>query len=244
MNDLTKIFKVLDYPKHTDKVYAALSDGSESFLVTEIAKQCGISRMVVYRCLEKLLANKLVGRHTTGKRTYYFAGSPHLLGKAVKIADMQTEKAVAPLIQKREKDVPQDVRFLYGADGIRAAFDDVISHSKRGETFFRYTSEKDLEKVNTYLAPDYRERRDSKKLERMVISNAISGQQKKSRLERFIRFIPSDVEQFEQNIIQLIYGDRVSLIDLTKEEVTIIENKQLADFQKSLFRVLYKRLDR
>lgn len=244
MKNLVSIFKALGYPKHTDKVYTVLSESREPLLVVAIAKQCGISRMVVYRCLEQLLSNELIVKNTVGKRAVYSAGSPHLLQQAIQLTESESKKVVASYMNAREKDVPKDVRFLYGPEGIRAAFDDVISHSKRGETFFRYTSEKDLEQVNAYLAPNYRARRDSKKLERMVISNAISGQQKKSRLERFIRFIPSDVEQFEQNIIQLIYGDRVSLIDLTKEEVTIIESKQLADFQKSLFRVLYKRLDR
>jgi hypothetical protein len=43
-------------------------------------------------------------------------------------------------------------------------------------------------------------------------------------------------------VIQLVYGSRVTMIDLTKEEVMIIENKRLADFQKSIFKVLYKRL--
>ena len=78
----------------------------------------------------------------------------------------------------------------------------------------------------------------------MVISNPASGSQKKSRLERFIRYIPAAVDQFEQNIIQLVYGTRVAIIDLTKEEVTIIENQQLADFQKTIFKVLYKQLPR
>jgi len=118
----------------------------------------------------------------------------------------------------------------------------VVAHCKRGEMFFRYTSEQDLAKVNTYLTNDYRNKRDKKKLERMVISNYVSGKQKKSRLERFVRFLPEETEQFEQNVIQLVYGSRVTMIDLTKEEVMIIENKRLADFQKSIFKVLYKRL--
>lgn len=158
--------------------------------------------------------------------------------------DTQSESVLSTYIQAREKDVPQSVRFLHGPAGIRAAFDDVISHTPKGDTFFRYTSERDLAKVNKYLARDYRERRDKKKLERLVISNAVSGSQKKSRLERFVKFIPRDTDQFEQNIIQLIYGECVSIIDLTTEEVVIIENKQLTDFQKVVFKLLYKQLGR
>ena len=50
------------------------------------------------------------------------------------------------------------------------------------------------------------------------------------------------VNLFDQNIIQLIYGDRISLIDPNTERVVIIENKALADFQKVIFRQLYDKL--
>jgi len=55
-------------------------------------------------------------------------------------------------------------------------------------------------------------------------------------------FIPSEISLFDQNIIQLVYGDRVSFIDLNTERVLIIENKALADFQKVIFKQLYDKL--
>jgi hypothetical protein len=76
----------------------------------------------------------------------------------------------------------------------------------------------------------------------LVISNPVSGKQKRSRLERFIKFIPSNFDLFQQNIIQLIYGDRISLIDLNTNRVVIIENKALAEFQKIIFQQLYRNL--
>jgi len=240
--DLSTIFKRLGYPKHSHVVYEILAVSKEPLLVTTIAQKSNVSRVVVYRCVEKLLHNGLLIQTKVGKRTLYAAGSPHLLKKAIQLADISLVKAVAPFIKDREKDVPQNVRFLYGPAGIKAAFDDVVVHCKKGEMFFRYTSEQDLAKVNSYLAGDYRTKRDKKKLERMVISNYLSGKQKRSRLERFVHFLPEEDEQFEQNIIQLIYGSRVSMIDLTTQEVMIIENKRLADFQKSIFRILYQRL--
>ena len=240
--ELQTIFKRLGFPKHSDRVYKVISKSKESLLVTDIAKQAKVSRVVTYRCLEVLLENRLVTSEQIGKRTRYTAESARRLKALIKLHDSTNEKVIDTYAKEREKDVPQSIKFLYGPAGIKAAFDDVVTHTKKGDTFFRYTSERDLAKVNQYLARDYRVRRDKKKLERLVISNAISGSQKRSRLERFIKFIPSDADQFQQNIIELVYGDRVSIIDLNKEEVTIIENKQLADFQKVIFKLLYKRL--
>lgn len=240
--ETAEIFRRLGYPKHAGKVYEALTMRKDSRSVTDIANATKLPRVTVYRCLEPLLRDGLVEATEVGRRTFYSAGSPRKLTAAMRLTEREGERALAKYLKEREKDVPSSVRFLHGPAGIRAAFDDVISHAKRGETFFRYTSERDLAKVNQYLARDYRERRDKKKLERQVISNAVSGSQKRSRLERFIKFIPEEADQFQQNIIQLVYGKRMSIIDLNTEEVTIIENEQLADFQKVIFTLLYKRL--
>lgn len=238
------LFKRLGYPKHAEKVYEAVLTSEVALAVSTIATHTKLPRMTVYRCLESLVTDALIEPVTVGKRTFYGPGTPGRLAEVTRLADAESGQIAAAYTQKYSADAPRSVRFLHGAAGIRAAFDDVIEHTPKSETFFRYTSEKDLAKVNAYLARDYRERRDKKKLERKVISNAISGMQKKSRLERFIRFIPEEAAQFQQNIIQLVYGKRVSIIDLNKEEVMIVENEHLAEFQKTIFRLLYERLER
>jgi len=145
------------------------------------------------------------------------------------------------------------MRYFEGPSSVTAIFNDVVEHSKRGDIFYRYTSEKNLDDVNRLLPADYRKRRDAKRLERLVISNPESGSRKRSRLERFIKFLGSSTdadhrpvsaekELFHQNAIQLIYGDRIALIDLNTHIGLIIENKTLAEFQKTIFRALYKRL--
>ena len=126
---------------------------------------------------------------------------------------------------------------------VRASvFDDTIAHTPKGQTFYRYTSERDLSRVNRYLSPGYRGARDKKKLERLVISNARSGAQKRSRLERFIKYMPEGTLQFDQNIIQIVYGKRLAFINLNSEEAFVIEDAALADFQKVIFSQLYRRL--
>jgi sugar-specific transcriptional regulator TrmB len=211
-------------------------------LVSDIARKAKVSRVVVYRCLEKLLDDDLVRHELIGKLKHYTAESPRRLDERMRMVESKSKQVIQQYAKEREKDVPQSTRFLHGPSGIRTAFDDAISHTRKGETFYRYTSEQDLARVNRYLARDYRIRRDKKKLERLVISNARSGVQKRPRLERFVKFIPPDADQFQQNIVQLVYGNRVSIIDLNTEQVVIIENKQLADFQKVIFTLLYKRL--
>jgi sugar-specific transcriptional regulator TrmB len=238
------IFTRLGYPKHSAEIYQVLSESVEPLLVTDLAKKGQVPRMTVYRVLASLCADKIVIPVASGRRTTYQAAHPSVLEKIISKDSHETNKVLTKLASNFEKDISSPVRFLSGADGITEAFDDVITRTKRGGLVYRYTSEKDLSEVNAYLAPDYRERRDAKKLERLVISNPVSGSQKRKRLERFIRCIPSDADRFDQNIIQFVYGNRVSFIDVTKQEVMIIENPALAAFQRVIFKQLYKKLDK
>ncbi len=241
IKNFPQVFKRLGFRRHAFAVYKAIRKNSP-LSATEVIQATGLHRPAVYRALEDLLGAKLISTKKIGKRTYYVPES------ARRISELFTKdlENVSALIKKREaadvETVDSSMRIFRGPKGIRAVFDDVIDHTGRGDTFYRYTSEKDLAAVNRYLSPDYRKRRDRKKLERLVISNPESGKQKRPRLERFIKFIPPEASLFDQNIIQIIYGSRLALIDLNKEQALVIENAPLADFQKVIFKQLYRKL--
>ena len=239
--DTKEIFKRLGLPKHADAIYKLLQN-KEPLIATRICARAGLHRPAAYRALTSLLARRFIYVTEKGRRKFYHAAKPGLIAAAFAQTSADVTERMAKQVVADDMYKQKEIRFLSGFNGIRAAFDDVITHMKPRETFYRYTSEKDLDKVNKYLSPDYRERRDKKKLERMVISNPVSGMRKKPRLERFVKYIPPEVDLFQQNIIQLVYGDRLSFIDLNSERVVIIENKALADFQKVIFRQLYGKL--
>lgn len=237
----TEVFKRLGLPKHAATIYELLRK-RDSLNATEIVKLTKLHRPTVYRTFPPLLGHRFIYLTQKGRRKFYHAANPRLIVEAFSNTSNAVKEKVAKKIVEDDLYKQKEIRFLNGFKGIQAAFDDVIIHLKPKEVFYRYTSEKDLDAVNKYLSKDYRTLRDKKKLERMVISNPISGMRKRSRLERFIKFIPPTVDLFDQNIIQLVYGDRVSLIDLNTGRVLIIENKALADFQKTIFRQLYNKL--
>lgn len=239
--DIKETLRRLGLPKHSDAVYRTL-ENKGPLLATDICKIAKLHRPATYRSLAALEQIHFVFHEKKGKRKFYHAASPGLIAKAFSKTSATVAKKMARKAVADEQYQQKEIRFLEGFKGIQAAFDDAISHSKRGETFYRYTSEKDLDAVNRYLSKNYRSNRDKKKLERMVISNPISGKRKKPRLERFVKYIPEEASLFDQNIIQLVYGDRVTLIDLNTERVLVIENKALADFQKVIFRQLYDKL--
>ncbi len=76
----------------------------------------------------------------------------------------------------------------------------------------------------------------------MVISSSKAAIPKQKRLERDILIIPKEYDEFNQDVTMTIYGDKVAFIDFGQENSIIIENPMIADFQKKLFRLLYKKL--
>ena len=237
---LDELFDRLGLSKHSAAIYTKLERGGPAS-VAALAKAVHIHRPAVYRALDALVEKLLISKKTFGKRSFYAAESRE------RIADAFTysKKQIHELAQSPEKSLRNSVgaiRYLEGEKSVAAVFADVVEHTKRGETFYRYTSEKDLDEVNRLLPHDYRKRRDGKRLERLVISNPESGVRKKKRLERFIKYLGGNKEAFRQNAIQLIYGTRIAFIDLNTFKAFIIEDETLAEFQKSIFRALYRRL--
>lgn len=239
---MQEIFDRLGLGKHAADVYGALLSSKEPLLVAPLARRAKVARPQAYRNLHELLQHGFVTKRKEGKRTYYRAESPRRIDEAFASTARKATGTTERYAKKREKEVPEYIRFFKGFSGVRAVFDDVIAHTPRGDTFYRYTSERDLTAVNRYLSPSYRSRRDKKRLERLVISNPVSGSQKRPRLERFIKYIDPEADLFDQNIIQLVYGRRLAFIDLTREEAFIIEDANLASFQKAIFNQLYRRL--
>ena len=135
------------------------------------------------------------------------------------------------------------IRFLEGPDGTKRIFDDVVRSLKTGDVFYRFSSNKDgQEKKDKYVPRIYVKMRNAKKLEREVITNAQTAKHKTPRLERFVKVMPNDFGPFEHNVTEIIYGDKVAFIDYNSETAMVIESKRIAEFQKQIFKTLYKNL--
>ena len=98
------------------------------------------------------------------------------------------------------------------------------------------------EKRDKYVPRGYRKMRDEKKLERQVITNEQTNTHKIGKLDRFVKVMPNDFGPFEHNVTEVIYGDKMAFIDYNSETAMIIESKRIADFQRHIFKVLYKKL--
>src|SRR3989338_2067211 len=211
--------------------------------VSDISKKTGLYRPAIYSALATLTKRGLVSVSLKKKHKFYVAESPKKLRELLNAFSGNLDASIKELEEKyKTRSSQPQIRVLEGVEGIRAVFNDVVETLHKKDVFYRYNSEVDLDEVNKYLPQSYREKRDAKQLERLVISNYVSGRKKKPRLERAIKFMPLRSEEFEQNVIQLIYGTKVAVIDLNTKTSLIIENTALADFQAKIFRLLYKKI--
>jgi hypothetical protein len=69
-----------------------------------------------------------------------------------------------------------------------------------------------------------------------------SAKKKSPRLEREIKIIPENIDEFQDNVLMTIYANKVAFIDFNDESSILIENKEIAEFQKKLFKLLFKSL--
>ena len=134
------------------------------------------------------------------------------------------------------------VEYHEGRKGVTAVFADIVSTLGEDETFYRVTSEIDVEKVNTYLPANYRTVRDKKKLQRYVIMSANAAKVKQKRLDRDLVVMPPSVDDFRDNVLMTIYGHKVAYIDFNTETAITIANPMIAEFQKKLFKLAYNSL--
>ena len=239
--DLHAVFERLGFPKHSAELFVLLESKGPSS-VSAIATSTRVHRPAVYRSLAALTKQHVVSEKKFGKRSFFVAENRHRITELFAHEVGKIKRLEKNSAERSRKNSMGAIRYFEGEGSVADVFNDLIQHSKRGDIFYRYTSEKDMSEVNRLLPRDYRLKRDAKRLERLVISNPESGKQKRNRLERFIKYLGSEKESFRQNAIQLIYGHRIAFIDLGTFRAFIIENRALADFQTTIFRALYKRL--
>lgn len=84
--------------------------------------------------------------------------------------------------------------------------------------------------------------RDQKQLERKVITNIPNKESKHVRLEREIKVVPPDFDLFEYSVSEIIYGNKVAVIDYNTETAVVIENATIAKFQQKIFELLFRKL--
>lgn len=242
MNKFIILFERIGIPEKTARIYLDLLDHGESS-IADICKRTTLHRAEVYRAIPFLKEEKLIEETILWKRNLYRALSPDRIEAMIHEFEKRNTPLVSELKNKYDtlwKNI--SVTYQEWRLGVTKVFEDIVTSLPKWSVFYRVSTENDVNKANTYLPSDYREKRDKKNLERYVIMSSKSAKNKYPRLERELVIIPESIDDFNQNISMTIYGDKVAYIDFSNESSIIIENPLIAEFQRKLFMLTYKNL--
>lgn len=225
------------------KIYQTLiTQGALS--VAAIAQKTNLYRPQVYKYLPILINKDLVSESRHGQRKVYLAQSPRQLEKIAENIKIEVQGKIPALLQMyNSSELKPSVSYFEGEHGIRHIYEDLIATCKKGDIFYRYESPRNYKALRKYIPDEYRERfRDRGEVERLIITNEITNEQKRQRLGRLIKVVPRKYDLFDYDIAQLIYGNKVAFIDFRSETATLIESPIFAEFQRKIFKLLFDKL--
>lgn len=164
MDKLRQLLSAIGIDEQAIGVYTHLFISGESSMI-DIAHALSIHRPRLYQLIDDLTLRGLVVTVTHRKRKKYMAASPERVSDIFTALSKKMNDALPQLSReyRQSKEKPVMIHFE-GRTGVTNVFADVVESSKRGETFYRFSSEKDLDHTNTYLPRDYRKKRDEKSL--------------------------------------------------------------------------------
>lgn len=214
---------------------------SEALSPTELCAKTKLYRPSVYASLEALLTKDLISIIPEGKRNTYTANSPKRLKELSTVQEKIIEEEIIRLedIEPATTGTPNIV-VRHGRQAIKMIYEEVVQELKRGEVYYRYQSI-DTKKwvAGRYLTAKSRRIRDSKGLQRFVITNDENKKRKRSDPNRSIKALPKFHDLFRHNVGQIMFANKTVLIDYNKEIATIIESEAITSFQKALFKTVF-----
>lgn len=242
MKQYLSLLKKLGLGEKESAIYVDLLENGTSS-ITDIVERTGLHRPEVYRFLPLLQERGFVSHLLRAKRRFFVAESPENIRQLLDSLEKDVDSLLPDLIGMHARSEKRpNVKFLEGRKAITYVFSDIVNTLSKGDVFYRVSAERDVNRANGYLPSDYREKRDKKQLERYVIMSAGQSAEKKPRMERELVTIPPEYDEFADDVQMIVYGNKVAFIEFNTEASIIIENAFIAEFQKKLFKLLYRAL--
>lgn len=211
--------------------------------LSKIGQHTHINRPALYTLLPKLIDSGVVSSHKKGKTVLYKAESPEKIEFLYEEKYKLVKEGITLLhadFDKNTKAKPT-VQYFEGKRGISFIFDDVALTLPQGGMYYRYTS-----RISSSSKPRmdslYYRKRDTKRIERMVITGEKKAKGKIPSLNRHVKTIPKKFDLFEDNVSLVLYGDKTAYIDYDTNTSVLIDSPKIAGFQKKLFNLLWRLL--
>ena len=242
--------KIPTLNEQSNKVYlACLELGSDT--IQNISKKAGIPRSTCYLIIDELKNSGLVHQIKKSKKTFITAESPT---KLVKLLE-EKKKEVSVSLNNLNKILPElsalhntrqdkpSVRFYEGFEGIKNIMEDTLVANEILVICSGYDEEMRVGELSNYL-DDYFEKVDQKKIKTLEILGEAPD------LDPYVEKYQSELHQMKivltkkgiHHIDKMIYGNQVAIVSFEYLNGVVLENKEIAEFERDLFYRLWKSL--
>lgn len=228
--------------QHESLIYEKLLT-KEINSISDIERASKLHRPQIYKALQNLEDKNLIHTVVRGKRKYYTATSPEVIEQIFSQKEKEFFDYVENLHREYEKSHANkpEVTFSEGKEAIMKTYADVPKNLRKDEMYFRYMPVSKFNK-SKYLPKNYREERDKKGLERMIITSKHTMHAKSNHLTRSVKAVPPEFDLFEYEMSLTMYNDKVVLVDFETESVIEIKHERFAKFQQKVFKLLFSKL--
>lgn len=238
--DLAQILQNIGLSEKEAKIYLELLSLKEA-LPGVIARRAGIKRPTAYLVLDQLLKKGLVSQIKKGRYTYFQPVNPHSIVEDQYKRFNDLEKSLPKLLSLHEQfSVQPQVSYFQGKEGIIRIMEDTLT------TNTELLCWADVTLATKTLLKDYYPSYIAKKVSRKVWLRGIFSYDKialdvkrRGRKElREVYLIPKEDFPFKNEVN--IYDDKVAIISHEDQIGVIIQNKNIADTQRSIFNFAFK----
>lgn len=235
-----KLQTILENIGFTEKeaiIYLALLELKEA-LPSSLAKRSGVKRPTTYVILEQLQKKGLVSYKKIGRLTYYRAINPHSLLESQHNKYSTLEKALPELLQLNHKySATPQMTVFEGKEGLMKIMEDTLTTK---EDLLVWA---DVELASRTVLSDYYPTYIHKKVSKQIWVRGICCYDETSlrfkkngdKELRELYLIPKDQFPFKNEIN--IYDDKVAIISHQDQVGVIIQNTNIADTQKAIFKL-------
>ncbi len=246
--DLLK--QVLTYPGLSKKEAEVYLTSLEVYKPTplNVSKETYLPRPTIYRIMEDLVEKGLMGKVKEGKHTIYVPEDPRVLVEKLRLQSSSIQNVMTELHELATvyRSRPT-VRFFEGPEGVKRIFQDILLLDDK--ELLAFSSIKELLKALPEYYSTFMKTRIKRKICARIISpkdeEGIKLSEVAEKEYREIKFI-SDALAKKLGVIGghvFIYADHVALISFDQDQTSvIIENKALANVQRSLFEIAWETL--
>lgn len=240
MEEIIKKLQEIGFDDKEAGVYLALLELGKG-TVTDIAKKASIKRTTAYQYLLKLESEGLSGRTVEKKRVLHIPEKPEKILRKLESRKKKCESLLPQLqtLFSQSGGAPK-IKYYENKEGLRTIYREMTGTSKTLYSFF--SAEKYYKIFSERDGMEFFENiKNQGGLLKDLVENTPAGKKyvKSDYARNFgnSKLLP---KEFSLAVDVMIVGNKVAMISFVHLVGIVIENKEIADFQRNIFKLVWK----